>query len=361
MEELYEPVSDPWILKYLNLTNPDQNASYTPSGHTAHSRHISSSKAEHTTFPTPPTSTFLQRFLPRSIRTSLSRNFPFYPNLTPAHFIPTQQLRLFQLLFRHFPLHRLIISDFSSLPNTIDESISTSSSGIFSPSLLGFNKSRGKNSPVVQTRIKGEMVPVTKFTVQQGYFDIFFPTDFEEMRDVYQKVMRGESRDEDLGLDKSVDERHSIEKRDENYPGQDQRVKTQRKVKSQFDSEDIRAREQSLESRFRSMSRSRSEPRSSPLETRNSLRSDYFLKTTPPSSSNTFFSPHTSDLLATHQNGFPLSFSHGQERSRSGTGRLKIMDHSEFLQRYAEVEKTRLKDGSNPMVTWYQNAKWFLT
>lgn len=309
MEELYEPISDPTIIKYLNLINSNFDSNRSNSS---------------TTFPTPPTSTFLQKFLPQPIRTSLAENFPFYPNLTPPHFIPTNQLRLFQILKTHFPLHRLIFSDFNSLPNTIDESISSSSSGIFAPSFLGFNRNKGKNSPVVQTRIKGEMVPVTKFTVQQGYFDIFFPTDFEEMKEVYQKVMREED----------IDQHHH-------------HLQVQEKVKSQFDSEKLRTQEDTIR-------KSRSEPRSSPLETSNSIRSDYFFKSSSPSSriksenQNNFFSP-TLNLTGAGLN---------QQRKIKN---LRILNHGEFLMKYGEVEKTKLRDGSNPMVSWYQNAKWFLT
>lgn len=39
---------------------------------------------------------------------------------------------------------------------------------------------------------------------------------------------------------------------------------------------------------------------------------------------------------------------------------LKVLDHSEFLERWGEVEMTRTRDGSNPMVDSYQNAKFIL-
>lgn len=34
------------------------------------------------------------------------------------------------------------------------------------------------------------MVPVETYMVQQGYFDIFFPTSFELLRDMYEHVMQ---------------------------------------------------------------------------------------------------------------------------------------------------------------------------
>ena len=39
----------------------------------------------------------------------------------------------------------------------------------------------------------------------------------------------------------------------------------------------------------------------------------------------------------------------------------RIMTHAQFLHRYAEVSRTQLRDGSNPLLTWYANACWLLT
>ena len=47
----------------------------------------------------------------------------------------------------------------------------------------------GVCAPVVQTRIRGTMVPCDTFLVKQGYFDIFFPTDFNKLRDMYEHVL----------------------------------------------------------------------------------------------------------------------------------------------------------------------------
>lgn len=76
-------------------------------------------------------------------------------------------MTLVELLSRHFPLHRLLLSDFSSLPDTI----------------------KGYDAPVVQTRLKDTMVACETLAVQPGYFDIFFPTDFEFLRDMYEIVL----------------------------------------------------------------------------------------------------------------------------------------------------------------------------
>ncbi|KAI0352162.1 DUF185-domain-containing protein [Trametes cingulata] len=94
-------------------------------------------------------------------------NLPFAPNLSLPEFIPTRLLTLLRTLRRHFPRHRLLLSDFSSLPDTIP----------------------GINAPVVQTRYQNTTVPCTTFLVKQGYFDIFFPTNFEKLRDMYEHIL----------------------------------------------------------------------------------------------------------------------------------------------------------------------------
>ena len=99
----------------------------------------------------------------RSVYTSL----PFAPNLSAPEFIPTRMLTLLRTLRAFFPRHRLLLSDFSSLPDTV-------------PGVCG---------PVVQTRVRGTSVPCETILVKQGYFDIFFPTDFEKLRDMYEHVL----------------------------------------------------------------------------------------------------------------------------------------------------------------------------
>ncbi|KXN90719.1 hypothetical protein AN958_04004 [Leucoagaricus sp. SymC.cos] len=94
----------------------------------------------------------------RKIYTSL----PFAPNLSAEEYIPTRLLSLLRSLRTHFPRHRLLLSDFSSLPDTIP----------------------GVNAPVVQTRFRNITVPCSTLMVRQGYFDIFFPTNFEWLRDI---------------------------------------------------------------------------------------------------------------------------------------------------------------------------------
>ncbi len=91
----------------------------------------------------PPISKFMRNSpVLRRLYTSL----PFAPNLSTPEFIPTRLLTLLRTLRRFFPRHRLLLSDFSSLPDAIP----------------------GVCAPVVQTRVRGTMVPCGTFLVKQG-------------------------------------------------------------------------------------------------------------------------------------------------------------------------------------------------
>ncbi|PYH97800.1 amidase signature enzyme [Aspergillus ellipticus CBS 707.79] len=85
---------------------------------------------------------------------------------TVPEYIPTRLMQFFDILNTYFPAHRLIASDFSSLPDAVP----------------------GTNAPVVQTRYKRRTVPVSTPFVYQGYFDIFFPTDFIMIEDLYRAI-----------------------------------------------------------------------------------------------------------------------------------------------------------------------------
>lgn len=69
----------------------------------------------------------------------LSTKMPFAPNLSDAEYIPTRLMQFFDVLEKYFPAHRLLTSDFHSLPEAV----------------------KGLNAPVVQTRYKRRMVPVS--------------------------------------------------------------------------------------------------------------------------------------------------------------------------------------------------------
>jgi hypothetical protein len=66
------------------------------------------------------------------------------------------------------------MSDFSQLPDAVP----------------------GRNGPVVQTRYGNTMVPCGTFLVKQGFFDIFFPTDFELLKETYSLIMNSAARSE---------------------------------------------------------------------------------------------------------------------------------------------------------------------
>lgn len=156
MHELYTPVTDPLIRQYLSLYHqlrPQEQAPALPKTLTS---------------------------LPSPLRRLVANQLPFYPNMSQAHFIPTSSLKLLQTLARFFPNHRPIFSDFHTLPKNASV--------------------KGINGPIVQTRIGGEMVDVGTYAVLQGYFDIFFPTDFELLRDFYAQVAT-DPKDHGRGLE----------------------------------------------------------------------------------------------------------------------------------------------------------------
>lgn len=94
---------------------------------------------------------------------NLRYQLPFAPNLTLPEYVPTRLMQFFEILNDHFPLHHLLTSDFHTLPDAI----------------------AGFNAPIVQTRYQRRVVPVTTPLVQQGFFDILFPTNFSVMEAIY--------------------------------------------------------------------------------------------------------------------------------------------------------------------------------
>ena len=104
---------------------------------------------------------------PKILRT-LRHSLPLAPNLTIPEYLPTRLMQFFDILATYFPAHRLIVADFNSLPSS--DTVS------------------GLNAPVVQTRYERRNVQVSTPFVHQGYFDIFFPTDFGLMEDMYRAL-----------------------------------------------------------------------------------------------------------------------------------------------------------------------------
>ncbi|KAK4703887.1 hypothetical protein P7C70_g2325, partial [Phenoliferia sp. Uapishka_3] len=231
--ELYEPITDPLIARFLRLR------SQTPS------------------FRTP----LLNPILSASpLLRKLMSMMPFARNLTEKEFLPTKQLMLLDVLRDKFPAHRILMSDFSELPDAIP----------------------GENAPVVQTRYEGETVACTSYLVQPGFFDIFFPTDFHLLRDLYSLVM--------------------------------------------------------------SPSPSLSSSPSLPIPSSSS-----------PRVGSDFFSPY-----ARRSSPSPVLNLSGGGKGGTAVRGLTVLDHAEFLERWGEVEMTRCKDGTNPMVSHYENAKFIL-
>lgn len=76
--------------------------------------------------------------VPRSIR-RMKSTLPFAPNLTLPEYIPTRLMQFFDILREYFPQHQLLTSDFHALPDAV----------------------KGYNAPVVQTRYKRRVVPVS--------------------------------------------------------------------------------------------------------------------------------------------------------------------------------------------------------
>ena len=217
--------------------------------------------------------------LPSILRSSSRiRNFyaslPFAPNLSQPEYIPTRLLSLLLTLRTYFPLHRLILSDFSSLPDTV----------------------KGYNAPVVQTRYQGSMIPCSSLFVKQGYFDIFFPTDFERLRDMYEHVL---SRPYRRALPQIVS----------------------------------------------SFSESLPDPpdaRPTPL----------WHSVTPMSLGADFFYSHPRNRRS------PLDGVVSSSGLPVGERKSSVFTHAEFMETYADVEKTRLRNGENPMLDFYKNVKF---
>ncbi|KAJ2262153.1 hypothetical protein GGI01_001753 [Coemansia sp. RSA 376] len=138
-EEYYEPVSDPLIRSYLGV----RDSLVSP-------RHRSAA-------------------LPPALYRRIRSQLPLAPNLSKPEFIPTKAFEFCKILGRYFPRHRLVLSDFYKLPDTL-------------PGAVG--------APVVQTRFNGSMVPCETYLVQPGWFDIFFPTDFELLCRIYDVECR---------------------------------------------------------------------------------------------------------------------------------------------------------------------------
>lgn len=116
--EFYEPVLDPIAARYLRIRDAATAGRY----------------------PVPYSTNRLVR--------SLKQNLPFSANLSEPEYIPTRLMQFFDILEKYFPAHRLVTSDFHTLPDAV----------------------KGLNSPVVQTRYQRRMIPVTTPLVSKFFF-----------------------------------------------------------------------------------------------------------------------------------------------------------------------------------------------
>jgi hypothetical protein len=232
IQEAWEPAQDPLILRYLEYQKLIKNGGGA-------------------------SGSWFSPYL-----NQLRRLLPLAPNLTQTEYLPTKLMTLLELLSHRFPLHRLLLTDFFKLTDTVD----------------------GHNAPVVQTRVGNSMVACSTLAVQPGYFDIFFPTSFEALRDLYERVL---SRPLATVPDRTA--------------------------------------------------------RPSPMSTTASplrLGADFFT-----SSTSKYGRRNPLDGL-TSTSGLPI----GQRQS-------SVYTHKEFMEKYADLDGTRLKSGENPMLDFYQNVK----
>ncbi|KAG8923426.1 hypothetical protein FRC01_012762 [Tulasnella sp. 417] len=245
--ELYEPVQDPLIRQFLQFRseiNHESPALASP-------------------------------WLKYPSLRSIYRSAPFAPNVTSKpEFIPTRILTFLKMLRRNFPLHRLLLSDFSSLPDAMP----------------------GYNSPVVQTRFRDTMVPVETFMVQPGYFDIFFPTSFELLRDMYELVMS-----KPLSALRLPDKSNAINSAPSGTAEADS-------------------------------------PR--PLPTAPTVGGRLGAN---------FFTPKGRRPRTGQTSGMGLAV---------GETKAAICTHQEFMQQYANLDGTRLRNGDNPLLDYYRNVKF---
>lgn len=120
------------------------------------------------------------------------------------------------------------------------------------------------------------MVPVTTYLVSQGFFDIFFPTDFGLLRDLYPVVMSSPSLE---GM-----------------------------------------------------------PKSSSLPISSISTNDFF--------------------TGRRTMEFRPSGASINSGTAGGKGGLRVLTHRDFLERFAEVDMTRCRDNTSPMLDYYANAKF---
>ncbi|KIY43097.1 DUF185-domain-containing protein [Fistulina hepatica ATCC 64428] len=207
----------------------------------------------------------------------LYQSLPLAANMSRAEYIPTRLLSFLRTLRNYFPRHRLLLTDFFKLPDTLPNAV---------------------NAPVVQMRWNNQTIPATTLLVKHGYFDIFFPTNFERLQETYEHTLWHPPAPSYSSSDRALP--------------------------------------------FPMLQSSLYPTRSTPLTgTTKSLTlgPDYF-------SSASRTRRHPEDGVVS-VSGLPV-----------GDLKSSVFTHSEFLETYADVSKTRLRNGENPMTEWYENVKF---
>lgn len=135
--------------------------------------------------------------------------------LVNSEFIPTKSLKLFKILKEYFPNHHLVATDFDKLPNSIFHSYNgpvvqtmfhktksgrTIQKKVQKDDEVGKKKTdekksekeelleKKKNTYQLSHIPRDKMVTTTTYMVNQGYFDIMFPTNFALQSEIYSLV-----------------------------------------------------------------------------------------------------------------------------------------------------------------------------
>lgn len=176
-----------------------------------------------------------------------------------------------------------------------------------------------------------QTVPCTTYLVQPGFFDIFFPTDFEALREMYTLVMSQRPR--------------TLAPLAQTTTATTTTTDTPRSLASPSSSSspDLVVRDTLT-------------PSPSPSAPRSRLSADFFSPHQHDSGTSLVVSSAAADTAAGRRR-------RKQQDELPGLGRsnqLQVVDHAEFLDRWAETDRTRTRDGSNPMIESYLNAKFLI-
>jgi len=184
-KEVLAPISDPWIMEYGRYWNDMPHP--TPKDEWRAAMNASSRSNAVALLISQVTTRWRQRLYPQS-----------------SIWFPTTQLMFLHILKTFMPKHHVLLADFSHLPSTVE----------------------GVNGPVVSTKsvlTKGKPFDHDTYLVQQGCADIFFPTNFPQLKYVYRRVCRDMNHEQVQEWQRSDDEawKESNEQIDQLQPSAD--------------------------------------------------------------------------------------------------------------------------------------------